>query len=236
MRVDGAQPLTPKAPFLNKIQNLIVCQVREHAEVAKELENVAALLDRPQSQLLDNERVTTNLVSPEQLDKRGFRRMKVVDPYRRVDQDHALRPRRRGAAVADGSEPPSAASRRALSTRINVSRPSRTSADFSRMPVRSDARSTSASSSVIVVLTITSHTIWHQLMTFLMLPYLLGRAVVGHRSSWPAGNARPRRRATSSTLLLLRGGTRPRRRRPSRSPCPPSGPCRPLWRRPSSRR
>ena len=66
--------------------------------------------------------------------------MEVVDPDRRVNQDHVAPPHRRGAAVAWLSEPPRAARRLALSTRIKVSSPSRKSADLSVMPVDSDAR------------------------------------------------------------------------------------------------
>jgi hypothetical protein len=79
--------------------------------------------------------------------------MEVVDPDRGVDQDHAAPSRRRGAAVAWLSEPPRAARRLALSTRIKVSSPSRKSADLSVMPVNSDARVKSSSSMVTVVLT-----------------------------------------------------------------------------------
>src|SRR5580692_11401525 len=82
--------------------------------------------------------------------------MKVVDPDRGVDQDHLAPSRRRGAAVAWLSEPPRAARRLALSTRIRVSSPSRSSADLSVMPVNSLARAKSSSSMVTVVLIETS--------------------------------------------------------------------------------
>src|ERR1700761_8995502 len=82
--------------------------------------------------------------------------MEVVDPDRGVDQDHLESSRRRGAADAWLSEPPRAASRLALSTRIKVSSPSRKSADRSVTPVNSVARAKSSSSMVTVVLIGTS--------------------------------------------------------------------------------
>jgi hypothetical protein len=65
--------------------------------------------------------------------------VKMVDPDRSVDQDHALR-RCRGADDAFGSVPPRLARRRELSRAIKASSPIRTNVDFSDRPVSSAAR------------------------------------------------------------------------------------------------
>jgi hypothetical protein len=96
--------------------------------------------------------MTSDLVVTEERNECRLRGMEVVDPDRSVDQDHLAPSRRRGAAVAPLSEPPRAARRLALSTRIKVSSPSRKSADLSVIPVNSVARAKSSSSMVTVVL------------------------------------------------------------------------------------
>jgi hypothetical protein len=101
---------------------------------------MAALLDRRERQFLDHSTMASDLVVIEERSERRLGGMEVVDPDRGVDQDHVAPSRRRGAAVAWLSEPPRAARRLALSTRIKVSSPSRKSADFSVIPVNSVAR------------------------------------------------------------------------------------------------
>lgn len=72
-------PLTPKAVSLNKLQNLVVSWLREHPQPAKEFQNLAAMVDRPEGEFLDDQRVDANLVSPKQFDKSRFRGMKMID-------------------------------------------------------------------------------------------------------------------------------------------------------------
>jgi hypothetical protein len=89
----------------------------------------------------------------EDLDKPGIRRPEMADPDRRVDQDHfAGSERRRGTGRRFFIVPPRAARHRALSRAIRDSRPRRTSAVFSRMPVSSDAVRRRPSSMFNVVL------------------------------------------------------------------------------------
>src|SRR5579859_393034 len=76
---------------------------------------------------------------------------KVVDPNRSIDQDHCGGVCRRGVWTSCGSDPPSRASRRALSRWINALRASRTRADFSLRPVNCWALATSSSSNARVV-------------------------------------------------------------------------------------
>ena len=60
----------------------------------------------------------------------------MVDPHRGVGQNHAAPDRRRGIGRNFFCEPPSRASRRALSRAIRASRPRWIRAVFSRTPVR----------------------------------------------------------------------------------------------------
>jgi hypothetical protein len=75
----------------------------------------------------------------------------VIDPNRRIDQDHAEPGRRRGIGFKSGSVPPRSANRRALSRSISALSASRTSADFSLIPVYAWALATNSSSSASVV-------------------------------------------------------------------------------------
>jgi hypothetical protein len=137
-------------------------------EVGQQFEHDVSLLDRTERQFLDHVRMTTNLVNAQKFDKLGLVNMQVVNPDRSVDQDHRDGARRRGAAVARGSVPPSAANRRALSTRMSVSKPWRSSVDFSFVPVSSAAFASNASSMVTVVLIDPPHQYMHRLMHIMM--------------------------------------------------------------------
>jgi IS5 family transposase len=82
----------------------------------------------------------------------------VIDPDGGIDQDQpdlvrrAARARRRGGRRKPFSEPPRAASLRALSRAINASRPAWTIAVFSFRPVRLRALARRSSSRISVVL------------------------------------------------------------------------------------
>jgi hypothetical protein len=75
----------------------------------------------------------------------------VIDPHRRIDQNHFLAIRRRRGALRLGSLPPKRASRRAASRSINALSASRISADFAFNPVYACALANSLSSSAMVV-------------------------------------------------------------------------------------
>ncbi len=76
----------------------------------------------------------------------------MVDPDGGVGEDHArVRARRRRIRLRRFSVPPSSASRRAFSRRINTSSPVRTRAVLSAIPVSFAARSSNASSMISVV-------------------------------------------------------------------------------------
>jgi hypothetical protein len=146
------QSTPPQLTPIHQRYYFLMRQEREPVEVLEEDQHTIALLDRPKRQFLDHSRMTSDQVVTEKRNKRRLGGMEVVNPDRSIDQDHLAPSRRRGAAVAWLSEPPRAAKRLALSTRIRVSSPSRKSADLSVMPVNSAARAKSSSSIVTVVL------------------------------------------------------------------------------------
>jgi hypothetical protein len=76
----------------------------------------------------------------------------MVYPDRSIDENHQDRVWRRRTRRSFGSEPPSFASRRALSTDIKASSPNRTNEVFSWTPVRLAALSRRTSSMFNVVL------------------------------------------------------------------------------------
>jgi hypothetical protein len=69
-------------------------------EVLKEDQHTVALLDRAKRQLLDHNTMTSDQVVTEEPNERRLGGMEVVNPDRRIDQDHLAPSRRRGAAVA----------------------------------------------------------------------------------------------------------------------------------------
>jgi hypothetical protein len=83
----------------------------------------------------DHERVRQHLSFIQQPDQRRIGTTKVIDPDRRIDQDHLGR--RRRPATKSGAVPPNRARRLAASRSTNAFRPSRTKADFSVSPVNS---------------------------------------------------------------------------------------------------
>src|SRR5262245_62184909 len=86
----------------------------------------------------------------EQRRKLAIARTQMVDPDRRIDQDHGRVARWRGGAFSLDWVPPSRASRRALSRSIRALSASRTSADLCFTPVKACAFAMSSSSSARV--------------------------------------------------------------------------------------
>src|SRR5258708_2211605 len=98
--------------------------------------------------------MASDLFTLEQVREPVIALAQVFDPYRGVGQGHRerlLTTRRRRGALSDGSLPPSAASRLALSRAMSALSPSCTSDVFSRTPVRSRAFVISSSSRINVV-------------------------------------------------------------------------------------
>jgi hypothetical protein len=83
-------------------------------ELFDEPEHACAIAQPPQRELAGHPRMRHRPPLLEHRDKRGVTVAEVIDPDRRVDQDHAAAERRRGAAVNSGWVPPRRARRRAL--------------------------------------------------------------------------------------------------------------------------
>jgi len=69
----------------------------------------------PHRQLSNDERVHQDLLSIEQVYQHLVSMAQMINPYRAVDQDHAIFERRLRTGFRPGAEPPSRASRRAAS-------------------------------------------------------------------------------------------------------------------------
>lgn len=89
----------------------------------------------PKSDFTDNERMNKNVTSLKDFGEYAAASAKMVDPYRRIDENHLGLNLRRGGAFNPGSVPPSRASRRAASRSTKALKASRISADFSFNPV-----------------------------------------------------------------------------------------------------
>jgi hypothetical protein len=124
-------------------------------ESSQELEDLSSILQQATGELSHDEGMTEHLLIKKQVAEMLVGSSKVVDPYRRVDEDHTgferARVRRRGMRRALLSDPPNAASRLALSRATSASRPALTTAVFSRSPLSWAARSSNASSMFSVV-------------------------------------------------------------------------------------
>ena len=124
------QPLT-----IDELQHFSVrgaVRLRQPPQHAQNLRTPPQIAER---ELTQHERVPEHLAVAQQRREYRAGRPQVIDPDRRVDEDHAGFGRRRGILFRSGSLPPSRANRRAASRSTNALSASRMSADFSRIPV-----------------------------------------------------------------------------------------------------
>jgi hypothetical protein len=153
--IDPAQAAAHQTVGLDERQDFLVLDDRSSREISQELEDLSSILQQTTGELSRHEGMTEHLLIKKQLAEVLVGSSKVVDPYRRVDEDHAgferARVRRRGMRRALLSDPPNAASRLALSRATSASRPALTTAVFSRRPLSWAARSSNASSMFKVV-------------------------------------------------------------------------------------
>ena len=135
VHIDRAEPAAPEAFAIDEVDELLAAQRRQPGEATEGRGYLIAGGEGTQCQHLDDAVVRRSTVVEKQSAEGGLRPAQVICPHRGVDEDHAAESRCRGAAVADGSVPPKAASRRALSTRTSVSSADRNSAERSEIPV-----------------------------------------------------------------------------------------------------
>jgi hypothetical protein len=128
VNVNPSDAAASQAMSFDKLQNLAVLGGFGPRQLAKKSEDLGPSPHSSESQLADDERVNQNEPILEKPTETGIPAPQVVDPDGRVDerQPAVLRPdggRRRRARRRPFSEPPSAASRRALSRATRASRP-----------------------------------------------------------------------------------------------------------------
>ena len=136
---------------LDEMKDFRVSRNTGMGQVRQSLQHYFALMQVAQSKFADNEGVRQNPPRVEQCGERLVARPQMVDPDRRIGQDHAALDRRRGGGVRPGWLPPRRAKRRALSRSMSALSASRTRLDFSFKPVSAAALATSSSSKARVV-------------------------------------------------------------------------------------
>jgi hypothetical protein len=136
----------------DEVHDLIVFSHAHGAKLLKQLESCLAVREIAAGEFTDYERVNYDFAATEMLAEWGLALAKVVNPYRRVGEDHiAAEERLLGIGSSCGWVPPSLASRKALSRSMSAFSPSRSTAERSRPPVSLVALASRSSSSVTVV-------------------------------------------------------------------------------------
>lgn len=135
MCVDQATAGPAQVVGVDERKRLVIRGNLRNRQSSQERKDKIALSQIAESNFSDDERMGENTPLPERRRERLVARAQMIDPDRRVYQNHFGR--RRGGAFAFGSLPPSNARRRALSRSIKARKASRTTADFSWMPVNS---------------------------------------------------------------------------------------------------
>ena len=151
MRIQVADAGPEQFFAADEVQNLVVTGDKRLGQLAQITQYGVALAEISQGQLTNDEWMRQHLPVVEQSRQKRVATSQVVDPNRRVDENHAGAVCRRGTGEIPGSLPPSRASRRAVSRSTNAFSAIRTKADFSSTPVKACALATRSSSSEIVV-------------------------------------------------------------------------------------
>ena len=134
--VDPPYPTSPKAPFLDEFENLVVRggnNAREPVEIAQHARAISKIAAR---KLSDDEGVYQHNALIEKFSEQGLAFPHVRDPDGGVRENRHLAGKRRlGMGRSLGCVPPSAARRLPASRAISASKPARTKAVFSWIPV-----------------------------------------------------------------------------------------------------
>jgi hypothetical protein len=157
MGIDPADTAAREPVAIHELQDLVMVRRFCSRHLRKQPEDLRPPLEPPERELTDDERVDENEPLAQKSGEPRVASTEMVDPYRRVDEDQREdlrtgRGRRLGTRRRAFSDPPRAASRRALSRAIRASRPAWTIAVFSLKPVRLRALSRRSSSKISVVL------------------------------------------------------------------------------------
>lgn len=135
MRIHKPNP-QPKQPFrFNKPHHLRIhrnSHPRQRRQIPQHLRPIGKI---PQRQFAQHKRMHQHQPLQQQSLQPRLTPAKMLNPNRAIRQNHARSARRRGTSAKSGSLPPSRASRRAASRCTSAVSASRTSADFSIIPV-----------------------------------------------------------------------------------------------------
>ena len=155
MHVDPPEPAPHQGVSVNEGQHFLLVHDRRLGEIVKEPQDFAPASERAAGEFTHYEGVAEHSFLEQQPGELPIGDAEMVDPDGGIDQNHwEVRParvRRRGTGRTAFSEPPSAASRRALSRATRASSPALTTAVFSRRPLSCVALPSSASSMFSVV-------------------------------------------------------------------------------------
>src|ERR1051325_4895230 len=154
MDIGPSDPQAGHPTMLDECHRLVVTDHQRRRKRGEQLEHLATLLQQTEADLTYHVGVAQHFAGLQMCGQNGVMATQMVHPDRGIDENHlAVRRvgRRRAMTRRRGSEPPSAASLRALSRAISARSPSCTSALFSCMPVTPRALATKSSSKIRVV-------------------------------------------------------------------------------------
>jgi hypothetical protein len=148
--INQANAASHESMSLEEQENLVILDLVHRRKGVQQGHDFPPVRQIPAGQFPKDKRMHGNLVHFQERGEGAARHTEVVNPNGCVHEHHyaALR---RGMRLAPGSEPPSAAKRRALWRATRASRPIRTNAVFSFTPVSRDARAKIPSSMLSVV-------------------------------------------------------------------------------------
>lgn len=121
MNIDPPDTSTKETLAVDETQQLVLLDQRSSWKRCQKGEHLGSVAEVHTSEFANDERMDRDDPSLQMFPEARFAFTQMLDPDRSVD-DHAEGRRRRGGARA-GSEPPKAASRRALSRSTNAWRP-----------------------------------------------------------------------------------------------------------------
>ena len=138
---------------IHELQHVVVGNDVQRRQLPQQVHSLCAIPEAAENQLSDHEWMGGDGTVFKIADQCGNGSAEMIDPDRRIDEDHRepLAGRRLRGARARLSEPPSAARRCALRWAISARKPACTTAVFSARPVRLRAFSSNASSRINVV-------------------------------------------------------------------------------------
>ncbi|MCB1906881.1 MAG: hypothetical protein KDH15_05880 [Rhodocyclaceae bacterium] len=151
MRVKVADPHAAQGVLPDEQAHFIIGGDVDLRQPLQRVGHFAAMSEIAERQLRIHHRMTRHPAVVEDSDEIVVDLPEVVDPDRRIDQDHAGSERRRGVAFGSGPVPPRRARRFALSRSIIARSAYRTNADSAEAPVGSCAFDIRSSSMARVV-------------------------------------------------------------------------------------